>query len=240
MLRKKNQWNGMGQAILFTGLLLLCVSSLTSIDKNLQKVIDPSLQSSASMKSAEIALDEKILVLYKRLQEYRGLMNVDVRYTPQRTKFTKDVSKGYIELESYSFIPVVHFLPELSGLRTKTMRLYFQGNNLSKVQTTVTDYDHEQDISEISTVVDIKPLTKENGDVSVTHQVNGDKTYTSRLGAFENIVSRPVRLDFKRKYYEKHLVYFEKLFRFTQEFQRQHGTGQDAETSKHFYRSLQY
>ncbi len=70
--------------------------------------------------------------------------------------------------------------------------------------------------------------------------LNKKFTYNVTLERMENTITNPLRINFKRDFYVPHLKYFEKLYRFTEEFQKRYGTNNDVVTIETLKKSLQY
>ncbi|MCS6985289.1 MAG: hypothetical protein NZM25_09235 [Leptospiraceae bacterium] len=70
--------------------------------------------------------------------------------------------------------------------------------------------------------------------------LNKKYSYNVILEKMENTISNPLRINFKRDFYVPHLKYFEKMYRFTEEFQKRYGTNNDVVTIETLKRSLQY
>lgn len=70
--------------------------------------------------------------------------------------------------------------------------------------------------------------------------LNKKYSYNVVLEKMENTITNPLRIKFKRDYYVPHLKYFEKMYRFTEEFQKRYGTNNDVVTIETLKRSLEY
>ena len=205
-----------------------------------QKKVDPNLQQSKELEASDKAIDAKILNLNQRMARYLVLMNMDIKLMPERTELIKNKDKNYIELESYSFIQKSRLISEVVGLRYKTLRLYFSGNRVSRIETRVFEQNFYTFSKLEIVVVDPSPNTEDTKDIMVTRKFNDGMRKKVNLVAMENTRTRPLRIRFKRKYYQKNLIYFEKLYRFVEEFQNRIGGDFDKVLINDLKDSLDY
>ncbi|MCB1201143.1 MAG: hypothetical protein KDK41_10890 [Leptospiraceae bacterium] len=227
--------------ILATCLLLVFVNSNYAIDDAFKAGKDTSLQESEELKKTEEAMDAKIKEINEKLQRFSILKNIPVKYTPERTTFAKDEKDGtYIELQSYSFIPLAFNYGKPVGSRHKTMRLYYSGDTLSKVESEIVEENFHEQTKYVSKVVDPNPLDATSIDIEISMSFNNGEPYKVVLEKMENTRTNPLRLNFKRDVYIPHITYFEKMFRFTEEFQKRYGTNNDIVAIETLKRSLQY
>ena len=208
-------------------LVWLIGSGFFTLSARYQKKVEGGLQDSEELKVTEKAIDVKILDLNQRMIRYLVLMDVDIKFTPEKTEFTKNKEKNYVQLESYSFIPRSKIIPDLVGLRYKTLRLYFNGSQLSKIETRTFEQNFYTPSKLEMIVVDPSPNTEDTKDITITRILNEGDIKRSDLTLMENTSSRPLRIEFKRNYYQKNLIYFEKLYRLTEEFQNRIGGDSD-------------
>ncbi len=218
-------------AILFAG-------TAYSVDESLSKGKNTEIQKSVELDKTEKALDEHIKKLGEMLQRYDKLQNIDVKYTPGQTIFTK--GDGYIELISYNFIPTSFSYGKPVGTKEKRLRLFFSGETLTKMETEVMEQDFLRQTKFYSKVVDPSPTDAEVNDITITTSFNDAKAYEVTLKNMENSLTNPLRINYKREYYIDHLTYFEKMYRFTEEFQKHYGTNNDMITIERLKKSLAY
>ncbi len=218
-------------AILFAG-------TAYSVDESLSKGKNTEIQKSVELDKTEKALDEHIKKLGEMLQRYNKLQNIDVKYTPGQTIFTK--GDGYIELISYNFIPTSFSYGKPVGTKEKRLRLFFSGETLTKMETEVMEQDFLRQTKFYSKVVDPSPTDAEVNDITITTSFNDAKAYEVTLKNMENSLTNPLRINYKREYYIDHLTYFEKMYRFTEEFQKHYGTNNDMITIERLKKSLAY
>lgn len=220
---------------------LLWTPNATAIDDAFKAGKDASLQESEELKKTEEAMDKRIKELNEKLQRFAVLKNIPVKYTPERTVFSKDEKDGaYIELQSYSFIPLAFNYGRPVGSRYKVMRLYYSGDTLSKIETEVVEQNFHEKTRYYSKVIDPNPLDETSADFEISSSFNDGEPYSVVLEKIENTKTNPLRLKFKRDFYIPHLTYFEKMYRFTEEFQKRYGTNNDVMVIDTLRRSLQY
>ena len=216
------------------------VNSFFTLSARYQKKVDANFQEAEELKTTGKAIDIKILNLNKKMARYLILMNVDVKLTPERTVFTKDKAKNYVQLESYSFIPRSKIIPDKVGLRYKTLRIYFTANRISRIETSIFEQNYYTTIKQEITVIDPSPNTEDTKDIMIIRRINDGPEKKLDLATVENTNTRPLRIRFKRKYYLKSLIYFEKLYQFTEEFQNRIGGDSDEVVIENLKRSLDY
>ena len=207
----------------------------------LKKEVDPS-QVSESLKNTEKQLDERILEVNKSLSRYSRFLKTKgiIKYSPQNTVVTVNTEKNYVQIESYSFIQESKVSTELVGLKNKTMRLFFSGDNLVKIETEIFEDNNSTNTKKQILITDVSPTSVDTTDIELSSSTNNLKAYTTTFGDIQNTNSRPVRIQYKREYYTDNLVYFEKLFRFTEEFQQVGATNIERENLAILKQSLKY
>ncbi len=124
-------------------MILLCIvlfyTPLLTIEKNFKRDIDTSLQKAEELDLSEEILDKEILLMNNKLASYAHFLKEEIKYTPRNTEFKKNNEENYIQLKSYSFIPISDFRSSFAGMRYKILRLYFKGDRLSRVETEIKD-----------------------------------------------------------------------------------------------------
>lgn len=230
-------------------------------------------QKSEEIQKTEKYLDGRIKELNDLLKFYVKLKDADVKLTPGKTVFTdskkteKYKNENFVELESYSFIPASYISNESVGTRRKAMRLYYAGENLSKIETSIIEDNFRSKLTTISVVIDPSPASEDTNDIVVRTLTLRNNTpsvekmddylkqmrdvskkpnfnlgdfYEGKLSDMQNTISNPLRVRFKRTFYVKNLRYFEKIYRFTEDFYRRYGKDSDAVTIETLKESLQY
>ncbi len=230
-------------------------------------------QQAEELKKTGEYLDKRIKELNEDLKYYIKLKDYEIKLTPGNTVFTdskkteKFKDETFLELESYTFIPASYVSNASVGTRTKSMRLYYSGDSLSKIETTVIEDNFMTKFTTISVIVDPSPATDESGDIvirSLTLKNNTPSTekmeeylkklrdtgtkptfdlgefYEGKVADMQNTISNPLQVNFKRGFYVENLRYFEKNYRFTEDFYRRYGKDSDAITIQTLKKSLQY
>ncbi len=230
-------------------------------------------QQAKELEQTEKYLDGHIKELNDELKYYTKLKDYEIKLTPGKTVFTnskkteKDKDQSFLELESYTFIPASFVSNASVGTRSKSMRLYYSGDALSKVETTMIEDNFMTKTTSISVIVDPTPATDESGDILIRTLTLKNNTpssekkeeylkklrdtgtkptfdlgefYEGKLADMQNTVSNPLRVNFKRDFYVKNLRYFENNYRFTEDFYRRYGKDSDSITIQTLKQSLQY
>ena len=228
---------------LFASLLLSVFSgSSMAIDDSMRVGKNTEIQQAEELTSTEKALDAQIVSINKTLTRYAKLQALKVKYTPFQTVFRKDAEKNFVEIEAYSFLTegMVETNGDRAGYRKRIVRLFYENNALSKVESSVIEENFITKERYESTVIDPSPTDDNINDITLTTKFNKADTYSIGLKKMENTISNPLRIEFKRDFYINFLTDFEKLFRYTEEYQKQYGTQDDYITIQNLKRGLVY
>ena len=217
------------------------VFTADALNDNLRRKVDPpSLQEAQELQAIEMKLDQGIKQMNDTIAYYKKLKDIEIKLTPGRTIFRKNPDEGYVEIESYSFIPESSIYTTLVGIRYKIMRLYYgQGVTASKIETEIFEQNFLTHEKRESKITDPSPDTLDMNDVMLISQLNKNEEDQLRMGQMENTISRPMRIRFKKNYLN-HLINFEKLLRFTEEFQIKYGIDSDKQIISNLKNSLKY
>lgn len=240
--------------LLVTGILLAMTGSAYSVSDILKEGKNEELQKAKELELSEKTLDEQILEINTLLSRYYKLIDIDITHTPMKTTFRKcrngvsSPKKGdencqnedYIELEVYNFIPESYSSNRTIGYKSKMVRLYFKDKTLVKVMSRVIEENFKMKVRYDSIVVDNTPTTDDTSDIKIQTRFNTDDPYQTLLGNMENTLSSPTRINFKRDFYVKHLTYFERMFRYVEEYAKRYGSNKDLVTVERLKRALEY
>jgi hypothetical protein len=208
-------------------------------------------QKATDLAETEKRLDDQIREIAGKLQSLYTLRDIapKVKLTPTQTIFAtgKDEDGEYIELQAYTFNPRSYNYGLPVGTAVKTMRLYFNGKDLSRIKTIVDDQNFYEQYKYYTKSSHPTPATGNPNEMMLATSFNkptevAEKTpdYQVKLADVENDPTNPNRIKFKRDFYVENLIYFEKLFRFTFEFQKRGASNGDVETINRMKRSLRY
>ena len=210
--------------------LLLFITGLLFLSLYSQE--GENLQTSKEMDSENSTLNSKIAEYGTLLAEFNKLTKAPVKITPAQTKFVK--GNDYIELENYLFILEGLGSTKVIGSKVTKMRLYFgggsNGGELSKIITEIVMNDFVEKTVYYHKVTDPSPLTDDTDDIIINEKIDGLGETETTLGQYDMTISNPNRIKFKREFYLPLLVDFERLFRYTENYQRMYGTNNDYET----------
>ena len=215
-------------------------SSLTTLIARYPDKAGSKNELSEDIKKNEKAFDLKILDMNRKLARYLPLMDVKIKFTPERTEFTKNREQNYIQMESYSFIPKSKLITGYVGLRYRSLRLYFSGGQLSRIESKMFERNFDASSKLEITVVDPSPNTEETGDITINRNFNDAEIKKIALANMENTTRRPLRRNFKRDYYQKNLFYFEGLYKIVDEWQNRIGGSSDKALTDDLTNSLDY
>ncbi|MBN8220889.1 MAG: hypothetical protein J0L53_08180 [Spirochaetes bacterium] len=208
-------------------------------------------QKAADLAETEKRLDDQIRQVSERLAALYTLRDIapKVKLTPTQTIFAtgKDEDGDYIELVAYTFNPQSYNYGKPVGTAAKTMRLYYNGKDLSRIKTIVDDQNFFEQYKYYTKASHPNPTKGNPNEMQLATSFNKptelaekNPDYKVKLGDVENDPTNPNRIKFKRDFYIEHLIYFEKLFRFTFEFQKRGASNGDVETINRMKNSLRY
>jgi len=208
-------------------------------------------QKAKDLEDTEKRLDDQIRQVAERLQALYTLRDIapKVKLTPTQTIFStgKDEDGDYIELVAYTFNPQSYNYGKPVGTAAKTMRLYFNGKDLVRIKTIIDDQNFYEQYKYYTKSSHPNPAKGNPNEMLLATSFNkptdvAEKTpdYKVKLADVENDPTNPNRIKFKRDFYIEHLIYFEKLFRFTFEFQKRGASNGDVETINRMKSSLRY
>lgn len=220
----------------------LTFGSTFAIDDAFRKGKNAELQKSEELDKTEKALDTQIVEINNKLTRYAKLQALTVQYTPFQTIFRKNNEENFIEIEAYSFLTegMVETNGDRAGFRKRTVRLFYENNTLSKVEASVIEENFITKERYESTVTDPSPIDDNVNDITLSTKFNKDSKYSIGLTKMENTRTNPLRIQFKRDFYINFLKDFEKLYRYTEEYQKQYGTQEDYITIQNLKRGLIY
>jgi len=229
--------------------VLFFLSPLFAIEESMKAGKDA--QKNQSLVEAEKNLDDQIRELAEKLQGMYTLRDIapKVKKTPVQTVFTasKDEDGEYIELTAYAFTPRSFNYGTPVGTETKSMRLYFTGKTLTKIKTIIDDQNFYEQYKYYTKALHPDPAKGNPNEIllatafnKTTEQAEKTPDYKTKVAEMENDSTNPNRVKFKRDFYVEHLIYFEKLFRFTFELQKRGATNDDSEIILRMKRSTRY
>jgi hypothetical protein len=160
-----------------------------------------------------ISLCQDISGIIKR---YDLLNTKGIRFVPYQT--TYNLGQNFIEMEKHDFIKDELGHENITGIRTKKIKFYTTGQDVSKIESEVYErhyYSSEMDIVRIS---DPSPLQAGTDDMVFTHIRSGKALVDGRkLGDIKNTTAYPVRNEIKREFLVLHLTYFKNSLLFIAE-----------------------
>lgn len=152
--------------------------------------------------------DKQILELnsniQKKISETGILTNENIRVLPYQTQFRVGPDREkpqYLEIIKHTYIRSSQFGRDYIGVEEKTMRIYTDGNSVSKTETIISTKNYNSLESEVVTVVDPSPMTEDNDDIIFTHEVNKKKLIEEKkLGDIKNTLAQPLRNEIKMQF----------------------------------------
>jgi len=156
-------------------------------------------------------LDNQILILNKKIsdliKDYSLASVDDIKTVPYQTTYKRE--SGYIEIERHVFIRDKIHNQMISGIRKKKIRIYINGQTVSKIESTVYQEIFNTEEKNIVYIVDPSPVTPGIDDIQFTHTIDNKVIINKKkLGEIKNTSAFPVRNDIKRTFLIPHLKLF--------------------------------
>lgn len=152
-------------------------------------------------------LDEQIHEININLQnvivKYKLMSVRDIKFIPYRVKYR--LGDNYIELSQYDLKRESLFEDKLVGIKERRVRIYVDGDRLSKIESEIRDKDVGKAGGEVVKIVDPTPDEKGTDDIVFTHTINNRVIIDNKkLGEIKNNRAYPVRNDIKREFLIPH------------------------------------
>ncbi len=149
--------------------------------------------------------DKQILELstaiQKKVAETGILTNEHIRALPYQTQFKVGPDRDkpqYFDIIRHSYIRGAQFGRDYVGIEEKTLRVYTDGNSISKVETIVSTKNYNSQEVEIVTVLDPSPLTESTDDMIFTHIANRRTLVDQKkMSDIKNTLAQPHRNEIK-------------------------------------------
>lgn len=192
--------------------------------------------------------DKEILRLNQRIQEVVAEANVmsgtGIKTLPYQTdiNFGPDKDKPeYVQVTKHIYIKDGLFSNTLIGYEEKTLRIYCDGKNISKVETIIRTKNFKSQDEELVTVIDPSPSTESTDDIILSHTYNKFKLIDQKkLGNIVNDVDTPVRNGIKSEFIIPSLSILEKNLLFITETNKKGSKDIDINVSEFLKKSTLY
>ena len=227
-------------ALLITSFLIIPVfiSAQQNQSKLNSKVIEDKSKS----------LDKEILELYKMIEGVVATSNImspdGVKYLPYQTDiiYGPDPKKPeYFELIKHIYIKAGIFSGRLVGYEERTLRIYSNGKNISKMETIIKIRNFQTQSEEILTVVDPSPGTESKDNILISHKRNGrDIVVDKKLGEILNNIDLPIGNEIKAEFMIPTLVTLHKNLLFITEANLKSSKDIDANVADFLKKSTFY
>ena len=165
-------------------------------------------------------LDDQIVSYNKKIagivKDYALLKSNAVSIVPYQTTYV--LGPDFIEIEKHSFLKDDILSREITGILTRKMKIYTNGDTVSKIESEISDRDYWSGSFNYVKVVDPSPTVEGTDDITFTHIINGKTLIDAkRLGDMKNSTAFPVRNEIKRDFLIPHMSYFTDMIRFIAE-----------------------
>ncbi|MBN2157801.1 MAG: hypothetical protein JW807_00290 [Spirochaetes bacterium] len=193
-------------------MVILCVALTAVISTAQEKKSDKQYKlESEQLDRVGKSLDAQILAYGKRMAEiihkYELLKASDLRIIPYQTTYV--MGSDYIEMEKHHFIRDDALGKEITGLQTKRIKIYTNGQSISKIESEIYDRMYWAGTSVVVRMTDPSPLSEGTDDIVFTHIANGKVLLENKkLGDIKNTTAFPIRNELKRDFVVPHMSYF--------------------------------
>lgn len=194
-------------------LVSLCIAMMiTILSAQEKKTSDQQYKlTSEQLDKQGKSLDAQILAYGKRMAEiiksYELLKATDIRIIPYQTTYV--MGSDFIEMEKHHFLKEDALGKEVTGLQTKRIKLYTNGQSILKIESEIYDRMYWAGTSVVVRMIDPSPLSEGTDDIIFTHIANGKVLLENKkLGEIKNTTAFPIRNDLKRDFVVPHLSYF--------------------------------
>ena len=167
-------------------------------------------------KSLDVQINELSSKIANIVKKYDLLNTKGIRFLPFQT--TYKLGQDFIELEKHSFVKSGMLGGEITGIKTKKMKIYTTGSTVSKIESEIYEKDYYSGETDFVKIVDPSPTTEGTDDILFTHVKKG-KNYLDEkpMGKIKNTTAFPLRNEIKRNFLVPHLSYFRNSFLFVSE-----------------------
>jgi hypothetical protein len=149
--------------------------------------------------------DKQILELntaiQKKVAETGILTNKNIRALPYQTQFRVGPDREkpqYFDIIRHSYIRSAQFGRDYVGIEEKILRVYTDGNSISKLETIVSTKNYNSQEVELVTVIDPSPLTESTDDMIFTHTANRRTLVDQKkMSDIKNTLAQPHRNEIK-------------------------------------------
>jgi hypothetical protein len=152
-------------------------------------------------KTYDRQIQELTSSIQKKIAETGILTNKNIKVLPYQTQFRVGPGREnpqYFEVIKHSYIRSSQFGRDYVGIEEKTLRIYTDGNNVSKIETIVSTKNYNSQEKEIVTVVDPSPMTEGTDDIVFTHVINKlTLVDQKKLSEVKNTLAYPLRNEIK-------------------------------------------
>lgn len=190
-------------------LSMLAAGSVWAQDKPAAKAVDTSLESENLVAEAK-DLDSAIIDLSRKIgdavKKYKLYGAKDVTVLPFQITFeSKD---GYVMLTRH-YVEKQGPGGKISGLREKRLKIYTDGNAVSRLESIIIEKEYAKFSTNIITVNDPSPSADGTDDIVFQHTYNDRPIVSSKpFREIKNTTAFPLANNIKRDFYIPHLQYF--------------------------------
>lgn len=163
---------------------------------------------SADVENQGKDFDKQISSLHKKINDIikdnKLFSRKQIKTLPYQTEYRlgpDSKNPKYIEIKKHFYIKDGPFSSYYIGLREKTLRIYTNGTNISKIESIIFTKNYKNLVQERVVVVDPSPMTEDTSDILFSHHYNYEDLFKDKkLSDIRNTVDNPIRNNLKKDF----------------------------------------
>lgn len=218
-------------SILFVTMTILAISFSSAFTQENPSSSEQrkDMLTSEELQKEGLELNKQILILSNDIQKtakdyklFSEDMKKNISVLPYQTtlRYGSDNNGNFMELERHQFMRNPLSVSKITGVKTKSFKLYYSGDSISKILTQVFERYYDDNSAVKVNVLDPSPSSEDTDDVTFTHTVminytipnekfrkNINMVDNKALKDIQNTTAFPIRNDLRRNFLIPNLVY---------------------------------
>ncbi|MBN1531155.1 MAG: hypothetical protein JXA20_00695 [Spirochaetes bacterium] len=191
---------------LASAMVFACVLVLQAQEQGAKSTL-----TSEKLDKQEKDLDAQYLELTKRMEEivknYKLMEIKDIRIVPYQTDYR--LGSDYIMIEKHTFIKDDERPKEVSGIKTKSIKIYTNGSAISKLEYVIYEKQYYSGVADKVTIVDPSPTSGGMEDIIFTHERRGKYLMKDqKMKDIKNTTAYPIRNELRQLFMIPNLAVF--------------------------------
>jgi len=161
--------------------------------------------------SEDIRLDKQYRQITQKMEQiinrYKIHEKKDIQIVPYQVEYTQ--GKDFIKIEKHAFKKSPYDMTRILSVHKKSLTIYIKEKKVSKLIVEIYKKNYESSRTTKLTLIDKSPTSGLTGDISITQEVNGIRTFNNKkLKDFRNTTANPLRNELKRYFLISHVEQF--------------------------------